>query len=84
MSACFNKSPNHDEVRITIENDVCDNNDHRPNRYLHPLNDRSSYNILVNRILSGEKMKIDPEAVTYEGYRESWGSTLPQYNEYLI
>ena len=85
LSASYNKSLNHDEVRITIENEVGDNNDRRPNKYLHPLNDRSSYNILVNRILSGEKMQIGPEGgVTCEGYKESWGSTLPQFNEYLI
>ena len=75
-TAHYNKSNNQDEVTIALEREAS-----HCNNYLHPFNDRNSYKNLVNRInLRHEENDVVP----VNGCRQSWGSTLPQYQENLV
>ena len=63
-----------------------------PHNYIHPLNDVERYNALV--LKTNIQPQLPPSSpygyltkggdLHTPGNRQSWGSTLPEYNEFLI
>jgi len=65
-----------------------------PHNYIHPLNDVERYNALV--LKTNIQSSLPPSSpygyltkggdlqLHTAGYRQSWGSTLPEYSEFLI